>query len=65
MMPQELDLNCGIKFFELKLQCNHCLFVYVCLSIAGLSAEVENGWPYMKAVFKKHCPWGRIRSDHK
>lgn len=41
------------------------LFVYVCVSIAGMNAEVENGWPYMKAAFKKHCPWSRIRSDHK
>lgn len=41
------------------------LFVYVCGSVAGVSADAGNGRPYMKAVFKKHCPRRRIGSDHK
>ena len=65
MMAQDLDLHRDIKFYELKLHGHPCLFVDMCGSVAGARGDAGNGWPYMKAVFKKHCPRSRIGSDPK
>lgn len=42
------------------------VFVCVCINLfPGVSEEVSDGWPYMKAVLKKHCPCTGIRSNRK
>lgn len=58
-----------IKIYEILLYCNYCLCIYMCVRVEiyfpGVSAEVRDGYCYMKAVFKKNCPCIGVRSNHK